>query len=426
VTSSYAPTTRADMHRARHLAWELPRLGWDTEILCPNSQFQRSASREPATAELFNICVPSHEAAPTADWLFRMFNMRSIGWRALWPLYCAGSTVLRTRRFDLIYFTTAHFPLFCLAKVWSRQFSIPCILDYHDPWVRDEVRYRTTRHTIKLRISILLSRWMERRTLEAAAGLVSVSPVYIDQLRRRYGNLPCLDDERCAVIPFAGRENDLMWCQRSEHTPNEQSEIVYVGAGGAIMARSFTAICEALVAVRQTDPNLFSSLKIRAFGTHSNWTNGDPRPLHEIAQRFGLGDVVEEHPAPISYSEAMQRVERSDGLLVLGVDDDGYVPSKLFSYAVSGKPLLASLRHDSPAKRFFDEKPELGNLIVFDRTHVRPRLSVDPADTMRTFLTQVSRRDRFDRRSSLAEYLSAGMASKHVAFFERVCAGAPA
>ncbi len=45
VTSTYAPAMIADMHRARHLAWELPKLGWQVEILAPDVSFQPASCR---------------------------------------------------------------------------------------------------------------------------------------------------------------------------------------------------------------------------------------------------------------------------------------------------------------------------------------------------------------------------------------------
>src|SRR5262245_3538525 len=118
VTSSYAPAITADMHRARHLAWEMPALGWEAEVLYPNSHFQRSDSVEPAWERMFSSKTSRHEVAPRAAWLFRLFGMRSAGWRAFWPLYERGSELLSERRFDLVYITTTHFELFCLGRKW--------------------------------------------------------------------------------------------------------------------------------------------------------------------------------------------------------------------------------------------------------------------------------------------------------------------
>jgi hypothetical protein len=30
----------ADMQRTRQLAWELPELGWEVEVLCPSGEYQ--------------------------------------------------------------------------------------------------------------------------------------------------------------------------------------------------------------------------------------------------------------------------------------------------------------------------------------------------------------------------------------------------
>ena len=408
----------ADMHRVRHLAWELPKLGWEAEVLVPGPQFQRPEYVEPDSKPLFNPAVPCHEVAPNDLWFSRLLKIRSIGWRAFVPLRAAGDELLKQRRFNLVYISTANFPLFCLGRYWARKFNIPYILDYHDPWVRDRVNYSTTKHKVKMFVVTKLSRWMESYAIHGSAGIVSVSPVYIEELRRRYGQLECLRSDRCQAIPFGAREEDLVADgSSSESSAGEQSEILYVGAGGSIMARSFAAICSALAELRKTDPSLLSSLKIRLFGTYAYWKAGDPKPLQEIAVRFGLGDLVEEAPARISHRKAMELMQRSRGVLILGVDDPGYVPSKLFMYALSGKPLLASLRQDAPSVGLFAEKPGLGHLVTFQGDSPGP----DAVSVLRKFLREVREGRRFDRRAEFADYLAPAMARRHVNLFERIC-----
>lgn len=423
VTSSYAPTTIADMHRARHLAWELPKLGWDAELLYPGVAFQRVEYVDDDSDSLFNPHAACHEVAPQSDWLFRLLKMRTIGVRAFLPLYRAGRALLRSRKFDLVYITTANFPLFCLGRRWARMFNVPYVLDYHDPWVRDTEPHHTTDHTVKRNVWRVLSRRLEREALEGAAGIVSVSPVYLDELRSRYGSLRCLQAGRCEAIPFAASERDLAAAARATASP-ASCEIVYVGAGGPIMVRSFATLCGALAEVRRSNPELLATLKIRILGTYPFWREGSPKPLHAIAVQHGLGDLVEEQPRRLTYMQAMEAVRRSDGLLVLGVDDAGYVPSKLFTCALSGKPLLACFRDDSPAIALFDRMPALGNLMTFPEAGGRQPDT--GADVMRRFLTQIDRGERFDRQDLLADYLAPAMARRHVALFERICAEEPA
>jgi hypothetical protein len=260
---------------------------------------------------------------------------------------------------------------------------------------------------------------MERSAIGAAAGVVSVSPDYLDQLRQRYGAVSCLGPERSIVIPFAGSERDFVVPNPVPLSkPRLTRNVVYVGAGGAIMVQSFTAICEALAAVRRNRPELVEGLKLQLFGTYAYWKEGDPKPLYEIAARLGLGGVIEENPARISYLKALELTRQSDGLFVLGVDDAAYVPSKLFNYALSGKPLLACMRCDSPVAKMFNRLPGLGHLMSFGNGEVS---GTDNIDSMAQFLTDVSQTMRFDRRDLISEYLAPNMARRHRDLFEHIC-----
>jgi glycosyltransferase involved in cell wall biosynthesis len=422
VTSTYAPVTTADMHRVRHLAWELPKLGWEAEVLAPNVEFQRPENLESGSARLFNPEVPVHEVVPHDLWFFHPLKIRSIGWRALRPLHRAGIELLRRRQFDLIYISTAHFVLFCLGNLWARKFNIPYVLDYHDPWVRDTIRYRTTQHTFKFGIGMVLSRWMEPYAVKGAGGIVSVSPVYLLELRERYGDIRALQGECCEVIPFAGSERDfIMMNSQTDRARTGNLSVSYVGAGGSIMAKSFSMICAVLAEARHVDPPLLARVKIRLYGTDTYWKDGDPRALQDIASRFGLADMIEEIPPRISYRKAMEIVQDSDGLMLLGVDDKGYVPSKLFTFALAGKPLLACFHSDSPPVHFFDQMPGLGNLMTFNGSDALP--TAEAVGALRKFLIEVGRRERFDRSALIADYLASAMARKHIALFERVCSG---
>ena len=71
--------------------------------------------------------------------------------------------------------------------------------------------------------------------------------------------------------------------------------------------------------------------------------------VRPVAIAEGVGDYVFEQPHRIPYSEALQCLVRSDLLLVIGSDDQGYNPSKVAPYLMSGRPVLAILNANSPA-----------------------------------------------------------------------------
>lgn len=418
VTSSYRPTMIADMHRVRHLAWELPKIGWDVEVLTPNVEFQRREFVEPESSAMFNPAAPVHEVDPADKWWFKPLKVRSIGWRALGPLGRAGDALLGTKRFDLVYISTANFNLFRLARTWTERHGIPCILDYHDPWVRRKIDFRTTRHWFKLAVGAWLARTHEKRAISRAAGVVAVSPVYISELKARYRRLPCLEDGRCAVIPFAGSENDLCVAGPQSVVEKDRFELAYVGAGGSIMARAFRTICDGLSQLRRAEPELVNRLRLRLYGTSTDWREGMPKTMEEIAALYGLGDLVWESPRRVSYLEATRISLRASGLLVLGIDGPGYMPSKLVSYALTGKPLLASFRDDSPMRELFKRIPGIGHAVMFEAGSGLGAGNI--LEPVRFFLEEVVQGRSFSRGESLREFLGPAMAQRHAELFGRI------
>ena len=133
VTSSYAPAMIADMHRARHLAWELPGLGWEVEILSPDGGYQQPSCMDVDSGAFFAPGTIVNYVPQFLPALFRWLGFGSIGWRALLPMFLAGRRLLRERKFDLVYLSTTQFSLFLLGPAWKAGSEVPFVLDIHDP-----------------------------------------------------------------------------------------------------------------------------------------------------------------------------------------------------------------------------------------------------------------------------------------------------
>jgi hypothetical protein len=146
------------------------------------------------------------------------------------------------------------------------------------------------------------------------------------------------------------------------------------------------------------------------------WREGDPRHLADLAREQGIADLVIEDPRRISYRRSLELLLESDGALILGVDDAGYMPSKLFTYALSGKPLLASLRQDGPGFTQFQSTPELGHALWFRQSDEMPMS--EAIKIVSAFLHEVTTRRTFDRRTILERFLAPAMARQHVKLFE--------
>ena len=128
---------------------------------------------------------------------------------------------------------------------------------------------------------------------------------------------------------------------------------------------------------------------------------------------------MEEDPTIVPYSRSLELMRQADGLLVLGVEDPAYMPSKLFSYSRSGKPLLASLVEGTQAKSYFQGTPEIGHLITFGKTE----RSRGEETEIQEFLEEVMQAREFQRPKVREKYSDQAMSGQHADIFEK-CIGA--
>jgi glycosyltransferase involved in cell wall biosynthesis len=423
VTSSYAPTMIADMQRARQLAWELPKLGWEVEVLSPSTEYQPATCIDKDSAEFFSPHSQVHCVPQMWPSLLKIAGVGNIGWRALLPMWSAGKHLLQQKHFDLIYISTAQFPLFLLGSIWHRRLGVPYILDLHDPLYREGSRHPVwAQPRFKHRLSNALAKHLEARVAKAAQGLIAVSPNYIDTLRRRHeAKQPAwLCPGRCEAIPFSALSRDLCEAAAGLAPHSERNgppyRIVYVGVGGSVMARSFTLFSRALSRLRMRSDRLCEGICIELFGTMLGWQPGQARSLADIAIKWGIDDLVREEPGRVSYRRSLELLLQSDGALIFGVEDAAYMPSKLFNYALSGKPLLATLPREGPAFSKFQSIRNLGHALWIGQKDDMPL--EEAMNVLETFLREVVARQTFDRLASITPYLAPAMARRHVELFE--------
>lgn len=418
VCSAFVPALTADMHRARMLVHDLPPCGWEAEILAPGLEYQRPDSVDPSGTALAPSDISIHVVRRTQSSFCDLLSIRSAGWRAFRRMRQKGAGLLGTRRFDLVYFSTTQFNFFCLGPLWKREFGIPYVLDFQDPWYKRQQKCTTTRHVWKYRITAALAKRLEAFAVREASGIIAVSPNYIEELRSRYTETHCLSASHVKTIPFGASLRDQAvlgdTSPMANVFPPGEFTIAYVGAGGQIMGRSFRRICELISQVKRNAPERLNGVRVRLFGTDGGWRPGGKTALQQIASEFALDSIIIESPERIFYSDAVRLITKAQGLLVLGVDDPAYMPSKLFGYASTNKPLLVCLHAKSQANSYFDQMPRLGELIHFGGIH-RPAAY----DRIITFLDAVRNGKSFDRSEELNPYLSPAAARQHAELFVR-------
>lgn len=415
VASSPPPYLPANVHRIRQLSWSLREAGWEAEILAPGEEFQNPEWKDPQGHELFPRNIPIHLArASRLDWL-KMAGINGMGWRGWIPMARKGSELLSSGRFQLVYISTTQFNFFCLGKWWKKKHRIPYLLDIHDPWYRPNEVIRTTSSRIKAELGNRLAAILEKQAVVPANGLVSVSPHYLSVLQSRYPQADCFRKKNTAVIPFGFNEADFSWSPGST-TKQNQREILYVGVGSELMANSFRFLLETWKAVELKNPGLSQNIKIKLYGTDGRWRPGRAKILQELAEKAGWGGRVEEDPTILPYSRSLELMKQADGLLVLGVEDPAYMPSKLFSYARSGKPLLACIVEGSQVEDYFRATPEIGHLISFRGKEK----GSSGEDGVAMFLQEVQARREFPRKDVAQKYSNTALSRRHAEIFTKI------
>jgi hypothetical protein len=329
----------------------LAEFGWSAHVLAVDPRYVEGF-RDTVLLQTVPDDIPVTHVPALPAGVTRLFGLGSLGLRAYAPLSFAGDRLLRTRRFDLVYFSTTVFPSMGLGPVWKRRWGVPFVLDMQDPWVNDYY----DRAGVKPpggRLKYAFAQWLARRAepaaMRGASRIISVSPGYPVSLRQRY---PDLDADKFVVLPFGGSERDAEFvCTHSvQHTVFEPADGLvhwtYLGRGGADMGLALRGLFLALRTVRATDARI-NRLRLHFVGT-SYASPGRAQPsVAPLARELGVDDLVSEQTGRIPYLEGLALLRSSDAVLLIGSDDASYSASKVYPCLLSARPLLAITHRDS-------------------------------------------------------------------------------
>lgn len=349
VSPHFPPINAADMHRVRMGLPYFSEFGWDPVVLAVRPEDVEGVV-DPLLLEtlppgLAVSCVP----ALAARWT-RMLGVGNVGLRALPFLYQAGRSLLRTKRFDLVYISTTMFATMPLGRLWKQEFGVPFVLDMQDPWVNEYVENSPQAQPPKFWLMKHVHRALERWTMAQADGLIAVSGDYIATLRRRYSELTSVPAK---TLPFGASELDFkvarMHSQGNRFFQPNNGELhgVYVGRGGHDMAPALRVIFGALRQGTEQWPELFSRVRLHFIGTDYAADRRSTQTVEPIAREMGVSGQVQEHPQRIPYFEALQLLLDADFLLAVGSDDPQYSASKIYPYILARKPLVGALHEAS-------------------------------------------------------------------------------
>ncbi|AHD05818.1 glycosyltransferase family 4 protein [Paenibacillus larvae] len=236
-----------------------------------------------------------------------------IGWIPF--AYRAGKKTIDTWKPDLIYASSTPYSSLITAARLSRKHGIPWMAELRDLWV-DHQYYHYGRIRKKL------ESWVEKKTLESATALVTVSEPLAEKLRARY-NIPV------QVIRNGFDPEDYEPAVSRERSPN--LDLVYTG----MVYDGKQDISPLLKAIRLLkDQDI--PVRLYMYGKYLD-------KIRQSAAHFGVSEQVKVSGS-VGYKEALRLQTEADILLLLLWTDrqeKGIYTGKLFEYIGSRRPILA-------------------------------------------------------------------------------------
>jgi len=350
ISPFFPPINAADMQRVRTSLPYFKDFDWEVEVVVVDAKYI-DMIEDP----ILSLSVPDditiHTVSALPIKITKKIGLGSVALRSLWQYKNKVNQLLRSKKYDLIYFSTTQFPLLILGAYWKRKFDVPYVIDMQDPWHTDYYQNKPKKERPrKYCFSYRLNKYLEPIAMKNVAGLIAVSKSYIDDLVIRY---PRLKNIPAAVIPFGANPLDFELAKSMNsyiiEFDKKKLNIVYTGAVGYIMSKSIHFLCTALSSLKVNHPDAYSKIHIHFIGTSYADIERSVHTVLPIAEQYSVEEVVTERTSRIGYYDSLNLLSAADALLILGSDDEAYNPSKIDVYAMAKKLIIGIFSFDNAA-----------------------------------------------------------------------------
>ena len=239
------------------------------------------------------------------------------------PATRAVSEIVDRYGADLLYTTAPPFSDHLVGLLSQRSVRLKWVAEFRDPWTDNPWKPWFVRTVF----TDWLERWLERRCLQAADGIVTVTKSYNDLLRGR-------PDVNVRNKTLVVRNGVPTGSPRRITADPSVFRIVY--AGSFYHSRDPRPFLAGLAGVRArlTTNRRF---EVQLVGDCRHF---EGEPLAPEIARLGLGDVVR-FSDWLPHAESLELIRSADLLLLLAQNQPLQVPNKLYEYLGTGVPILA-------------------------------------------------------------------------------------
>jgi hypothetical protein len=370
----------ADMHRVRQSLPYFKEYQWEVEVIAVDPLFIEVYSNDPLLLKTIPDNIPVHYVKAWNVGKTRKFGLGSLSMRSFFSIKKKGNELLKSKRFDLVYFSTTAFHVMALGPYWKKKYKTPFILDIQDPWRNDFYLDKPkSQRPPKFFISYSIDKYLEAKTIPKADGIISVSQGYCDTFQERY---PGFKKQQCKVITFGASLLDFEVMRNNIQQVNkvqldaDKINIVYVGRGGHDMRFALEIIFKAFAKGVSEKSENFERVHIWFIGTSYAQEGTGRKTIMPIAESTGIADYVTEITDRIPYFETLFLLNKADVLLVPGSTDITYTASKIYPYILAQRPLLAVFHEKSSVVDVLTDI-HFGHLLKFDHTKFSAEKYID-------------------------------------------------
>jgi len=217
--------------------------------------------------------------------------------------------------------------------------GVKWIADFRDPW--SEVMHYKPQGARSL-LSERLERWMERKVLKGADGVLTTTAPLARLYQKRFPHA----GDKFTYMPNSidgEKFKDLK-------TLRKYRKFTMTYAGTLYAGRTPEPVFEAVQDLLADGRIEGRDICIKLIG---NCDDIEGRPTVEVAGEYGLSDIVEVLP-PVPYAEAIKEMRKSRLLLLFAPGLPLQVPAKLFDYLGAGTPILAITEPESATSQLLE------------------------------------------------------------------------
>jgi glycosyltransferase involved in cell wall biosynthesis len=363
VAPHFPPSNLTAGHRTRLLGMHLHKFGWRVCVLSVDPRYYAEA----LDPELEKLVPPQLEVVRTRALPIRPLRLvGDLGIRSFWWHYRELGRLIRRREVDLVYIPIPPNFSAVLGPLVQLRYGVPFAVDYIDPWVHPWPGCEVP--LSKAWCAFQLGKMLEPLVLGRVRLVTGVAAGYYEGALRRS---PWLDPSRCVAMPYGAEEGDFDFLDRHPRRPflfdthDGNRHIVYAGA---MLPRAYSTLEALFTAVRQLsecDPQASSRLRLHFVGTGSVPSDPSSHLVTPWAERLGVAEMVREHPARISYLDALNHLKHADAVLVLGSSEPHYTASKVFQAVLARRPVIGILHAQSTAADIL-KQANAGPVVTFD------------------------------------------------------------